>query len=147
MEEAALMRLAAENGSGLVLARKDLPADGEIDPLCEAASGGRPVTFVRLAPLFPGETGAFVRERLARAGHSGDVIGEAGIAEIERFSGRVPRLVNMLASAALFLAASNDAAQVDAEHVAEAAALRGLSVPVEPEGVAEPEGAEPEGRR
>ncbi len=133
MDEAALARLAAENRSGLVLARKQLPADGEADPLGEAVSGGRHITFVRLAPLLPGETDAFVHERLARAGHSGDVIGDAAIAAIERFSGRVPRLVNMLASAALFLAASNDAAQVDAEHVAEAAELRGLSVPAAPE--------------
>ncbi len=133
MDETALARLAADARSGLVLACKQLPADGEADPRCAAASGGRPVSFVRLAPLLPGETGAFLRERLARTGHPGGVIGDDAIAALEAYSGRVPRLVNMLASAALFLAASNDERQVSAEHVAEAAALRSLAAPGEPQ--------------
>ena len=133
MDGAALARLAADQRSAVVLACKHLPADGEADPLCAAASGGRPVSFVRLAPLLPGETGAFLRERLARAGRADTVIGDAATAGIERFSGGVPRLVNMLASAALFLAASNDDVQVDAEHVAEAAALRSLAAPGQPD--------------
>ncbi len=133
LDDAALAALAADPRSGLVLARKDVPATGEPDPVAEAVAGGRGVTTVRLAALQPGEAGTFLRTRLAAAGQSADLVTDEAVAAIEAYSGGVPRLINMLASAAFFLAATEGAAEVAADHVAEAAELRGLAPFAEPE--------------
>ncbi len=134
MDGAALAHLAADPQSALVLACKHVLADDEADRFSAAAAGSRPVTLVRLAPLLPGETGAFLSARLARTGHSSDLITDAAIAGIELYSGRVPRLVNTLSRAAFYLADRKGAVQVEAEHVEEAATLCGLSALPEPQG-------------
>ena len=116
IDEEALGRLIAQKRYGLVLARcRDLPA-GVLEL---AGTLERRVTVVPLAPLAPGETAVFLTARLVRAGRPADLIGPEAVARIEAWSGGVPRLVNMLATAALFLA-TQERATVTTAHVDEA---------------------------
>jgi hypothetical protein len=82
---------------------------------------------VRLEPLAAGETADFIAARLARAGWPGDLIAAEPAARIEACSGGIPRLVNMLASAAIFFAGAEPDAHVDVTHVDEAVEMFGLS--------------------
>ncbi len=106
-----------------------LLASGADDAASRAAAPR--ITVVRLAPLPAAETRAFVDARLARIGLSGRLLTDAAVAELARCSGGVPRVVNMLLGAALFLAHSEAAPAVDREHVEGAAALRNLDAVVE----------------
>jgi len=74
-----------------------------------------------LRPLTFDETGRYVRHRLRVAGAARPIFTEAALAEVYRHSGGVPRLVNVLAAHALFLAATFRRSQVEAAAVAAAA--------------------------
>lgn len=93
---------------------------------------GLRTTIVRLAPLAVSETRRYLDGRLARAGLSGELLSDDAVAELARRSAGVPRLLNMLVSAALFLAHIDKVSRVEVEHVAGAAALRNLDAVVEP---------------
>jgi len=141
IEDEALGELIAYKRGGLVLARcRDLPA-GVLE---RVGTLKRPVTVVPLAPLGAGETAAFLSARLVRAGRPADLIGPDAIARIEAWSGGVPRLVNMLASGALFLATQERTA-VTAAHVDEAAdmfsphAAESAGTATDPAGLRSPE--------
>jgi general secretion pathway protein A len=74
-----------------------------------------------LRPLSFAETGRYVDHRLRVAGASHPLFTAGAMAEIYRHSGGVPRLINIVSAHALFLAAADKRAQVDAATVASAA--------------------------
>ncbi len=75
-----------------------------------------------LAPLEAGEVAAYVRHRLRVAGTSrDDLFDDGALAELGRRSGGVPRVVNNLASQALFVAALRKLRRVDTDLVASVA--------------------------
>lgn len=141
LDEEALGLLIARNRGGLLLARcRDLPAG--VRELARTLE--QRVTIVPLAPLAPGETAGFLTARLVRAGRPPDLIGPEAVARIEAWSAGVPRLVNMLATAALFLA-TQERAVVTAVHVDEAAemfslhAVESAGTATDPAGLRSPE--------
>lgn len=74
-----------------------------------------------LRPFSLEETRDYVSHRLRIAGASQAVFTEAGVAALYRATGGVPRLINILAAHALFLAAASRRPQVDAAAVTAAA--------------------------
>ncbi len=74
-----------------------------------------------LRPLGLVETGRYIDHRLRVAGASYPIFTDSATAEVYRHSGGVPRLINILCAHALFLAAADRRAQVDAAFVASAA--------------------------
>jgi hypothetical protein len=121
MDEAALDQLALP-GVAAVLA--DLPSlEERLDGL------GVRVTVVRLAPLQPGEVGAFVADRLARAGQPAGLLTDGAVEALAAHSAGVPRVLNLLARAALFMAETEGAPQVEPQHVDQAVALREGGMP------------------
>jgi general secretion pathway protein A len=54
-----------------------------------------------LVPLSPSETARYVRHRLAVAGGGPDIFGEAAMRRVHRYSGGVPRLINIVCDRAL----------------------------------------------
>ncbi len=118
--EAALDHLGRLGTRAFVLAGTRDPGDEQ--------PGGSPTaaaTVVRLAALPPGEVGAFVAARLAQSGLGTDLLTEGAVAQLAEHSGGVPRVLNMLAGAALFLARAERAHRLEPAHVDQAAALRG----------------------
>jgi general secretion pathway protein A len=82
----------------------------------------------RLAPLSRDETVAYVRHRLQiSAGvERNHVFTDAALSEVYRFSGGIPRVVNLVCDRALLSAYAESAARIDAAYVKRAAAeLRG----------------------
>jgi len=75
-----------------------------------------------IGPLAPGETQAYVRHRLSVASHgkARDVFARRALVLLHRYSGGVPRLVNMLAHRALLAAFATDRARVTAADVKKA---------------------------
>ena len=121
LDEAALRSLALP-GVAAVLA--DLPdLAGRLESL------GIPATVVRLAPLRPDEIGAFVADRLARAEQSADLLTFGAVEALALHSAGVPRMLNLLARAALFMAETEAAARVEERHVSLAVALREGEMP------------------
>jgi general secretion pathway protein A len=74
-----------------------------------------------LRPLSFAETGRYIDHRLRVAGASRPLFTDGAVAEIYRHTGGVPRLINIACAHALFLAAAEGRAQVDAAAVAGAA--------------------------
>lgn len=118
LDEAALRQLGRLGAGSLVLAGLAGPAGwgGALPP------GAVPVGLV---PLGRDEVGAFVAARLAQAGQHADRISGQAVARLAERSGGVPRVLDMLVSAALFL---SEGGRIEAAHVDEAYALRGGSV-------------------
>jgi general secretion pathway protein A len=84
-----------------------------------------------IRPLSARETGRYVVERLLVAGHAkGDLFSEAALKELYRFSGGIPRVINVLADNALLVAFAKQATAVKGAMVREAARDVGL-IPVE----------------
>ena len=67
------------------------------------------------------ETSRYLKHRLRVAGAGRPIFTDAAMAEVYRHTGGVPRLVNLLAAHALFLAAAGRRSQVEAAAVASAA--------------------------
>jgi general secretion pathway protein A len=89
----------------------------------------------RLAPLSRDETASYVRHRLqiSAGAERHHVFGDAALSEVFRFSGGIPRLVNLVCDRALLAAYGESAPQIGAEYVKHAAAeLRGDSEPRAP---------------
>ncbi len=121
MDDAALESLALP---GVAAVLTDLPSlEARLEGL------GTVVTVVRLAPLRPDEVGAFVADRLARAGQSADLLTAGAVEAIALYSAGVPRVLNLLARAAMFMAETEGAARVEEEHVNLAVALRDGEMP------------------
>jgi len=81
-----------------------------------------------IRPLSSRETARYVAERLLVAGHAkGDLFSEAAQKELHRFSGGVPRVINVLADNALLVAFAKQARSVKGAMVREAARDVGLS--------------------
>ncbi len=119
MNEAALERLGRLGECAFVLAGMPDPGDDQPDGPSAAAT-----TVVRLAALPRDEVGAFVAARLAESGLGADLLSSEAVARLAEHSGGMPRVLNMLAGAALFLARAERAPRVEAAHVDQAAALR-----------------------
>lgn len=115
MTEAALDRLGRFGECAVVLAGL-VGVEGDRLPDAKAV-------VVSLAPLAPDEVGSFLAEYLALAGLDLGVMGPGAVARLAAHSGGVPRVLNMLARAAVFLA-SADGGRVEAAHVDQAASLR-----------------------
>jgi general secretion pathway protein A len=86
----------------------------------------------RLAPLSRDEVAAYVRHRLSvSAGAERDhVFGDAALSSVFRFSGGIPRLVNLVCDRALLAAYSNGSPQIDSDLVRRAAAELNGDMPV-----------------
>ena len=121
LDEAALRSLAMP---GVVAVLADLP-----DLAGRLKSLGIAVTVVRLAPLRPDEIGAFVADRLARAEQSSELLTADAVEALALHSAGVPRVLNLLARAALFMAETEAAARVEERHVSLAVALREGEMP------------------
>ncbi len=119
MTAAALDHLGKLGTCAFMLAGTRDPGDEQPEGSLMAAA-----TVVRLAALPPGEVGAFVAARLAQSGLDADLLTEDAVTQLCRHSGGMPRMLNMLAGAALFLARAERAHRVEAAHVDQAAALR-----------------------
>ena len=132
MNEAALNHLGQFGRCAFVLAGMPDPGDEQPD----GPHAG--VVAVRLAALPPDEIGAFVAARLAQSGMRADLLSEAAVAQLAKHSGGVPRVLNMLAGAASFLARAERASCVEAVHVDQAAALRDAGVEIDAAGAALP---------
>jgi hypothetical protein len=87
----------------------------------------RRVTPVTLEPLSPEEVARFVAARLATAGRRRDMLEPEAVLALAQHSAGLPRLVNVLGSAAMFLANLERAPRVCQRHVDEAASLRGVA--------------------
>ena len=129
LDEATLRQLAERDGpcvlAGLPTLAGQLPA---------------PFTVTRLRPLPPDEVARFVAVRLAEAGRRRDLLEPDAVLALARLSGGVPRQLNALAGAAVFLAGLDGAATVSRRHVEEAAAMRDGDADVAPSVLpAEPE--------
>ena len=73
-------------------------------------------------PLTNAESRGYMEHRLAVAGRAdGDIFGDDALAEIQRFTGGVPRLINTLADAALMAAFNRDHGSVSAFEIRGAA--------------------------
>ncbi len=116
MDEAALDSLAVP---GVTAVLADLPG---LETRLE--NHGLAVTIVRLDPLRPDEIGAFVADRLVRAGQPTDLLTADAVEAVALHSAGVPRVLNLLARAALFMAETEAAARVEERHVSLAVALR-----------------------
>ena len=95
-----------------------------------AAEGGPAI--VRLTPLEHDEVGPFLTAWLAHSGQPPNLLGTGAVTALVACSGGIPRVLAMLASAAIWVADMEHAAQVTAGHVAEAILLRdgiGLNAP------------------
>lgn len=115
-DAATLDRLCA-SGAAVILA--DLPGlEARLD------NHDRPAAVVRLAPLRTDEVGAFVADRLTRAGQLPDMLTAGAVAALALHSSGIPRVLNLLARAALFVAASEGTEPVEGRHVDLAVALR-----------------------
>ena len=128
MGDAALDSLALP-GMASVLA--DLPSlEGRLEErLASLGITGTVMTVVRLAPLRPDEIGAFVADRLARAGQPVGMLTAGAVEALALQSAGVPRVLNLLARAALFMAETDGAARVEERHVSLAVALREGEMP------------------
>ena len=74
-----------------------------------------------LAPLSGEETSAYVRHRLRVAGATREIFSNSGLREIQRLSGGVPRLINIISDRALLGAFTEDRHLVSASVVRRAA--------------------------
>jgi len=117
LNEAMLDRLAHLGECTIVLA-------GTADPGENCRDSSAAMTVVRLSALAPDEVGPFLAARLARAGLDPELLSGAAVARLAERSGGIPRVLNILAGAALFFARAEGAPRVEAGHVDEAAALR-----------------------
>lgn len=116
MDEGTLARLCATDRPFVLAA---LPAFAE-----RLAGVPRAVTPVALEPLAPEEVARFVAARLAAAGRARDLLEPDAVLALARHSAGLPRLVNVLGGAAVFLAGLAGASRVGQRHVDEAAAMR-----------------------
>jgi general secretion pathway protein A len=81
-----------------------------------------------IRPLNPGETLRYVVERLLVAGHpKGDLFAEPALRALHRYSGGIPRMINVLADNALLIAYSQQEPRVSAAMLHEAARDVGLA--------------------
>lgn len=85
-----------------------------------------PARFAVMAveALAPDEVARFVAARLAAAGQRRDLLDPDAVLALAQHSGGVPRQINAIAGAAVFLAGLDGAAQVGRHHVEEATAMR-----------------------
>jgi general secretion pathway protein A len=86
-----------------------------------------------IRPLGAHETERYVVERLLVAGHAkGDLFADGALRALHRYSGGVPRVINVLADNALLVAFAQQAHRVSAAMLREAARDVGLAGPDEP---------------
>jgi general secretion pathway protein A len=91
-----------------------------------------------IRPLGAQETERYVVERLLVAGHAkGDLFGSAALRALYRYSGGIPRVINVLADNALLLAFARQIERVNASIVHEAARDVGLAGAEEPDAAPE----------
>lgn len=121
LDGAALDRLGRLGARHVVLAGVPGSGDG-FDRLPARA------TVVRLAPLPPGEVGAFTAALLARPGRGAPPPSERAVRRLAECSSGVPRALDVLVGASALLAASEGAARIEASHVDRVAATRGGAV-------------------
>ena len=96
---------------------RDLVASGELRVLRERIG-----VQCHLGPLSPGETGGYIRHRLAKVGWSGTPSFEHGaFDEIHRWTGGVPRRINLLCNRLLLSRFLNAQTSIDVAAVAEIA--------------------------
>jgi general secretion pathway protein A len=74
-----------------------------------------------LLPFSREETRAYVRHRLQVAGRTGPIFGDGALRRVHRFSGGIPRLINVICDRALLGAYAQGRARVDARVVSKAA--------------------------
>lgn len=74
-----------------------------------------------LDPLSPAETAAYIRYRLKLVGGAADLFDDEACAAVYRFTGGVPRLINLLCDQALVYGYSQDMRRIPFETVAEVA--------------------------
>jgi type II secretory pathway predicted ATPase ExeA len=77
-----------------------------------------------LDPLAPTETAAYIRFRLGKVGGAPDLFDDLACAAVHRFSGGVPRLINLLCDQSLVYGFSEDLPRIGLQTVAEVAADR-----------------------
>lgn len=116
----ALARLGQLGARAFVLAGLDGPEGLGSREIIPGA------TIVRLSPLPPGEVAAFLAQRLHQAGLPDTLLSGGAMGQLAARSGGVPRVLNILAGAALFLARAEQSPRVEAVHVDEAATRRAM---------------------
>ncbi len=116
MDADALARLCASDKPFVLAALPDFAE--------RLAGVHRPITTVTLEPLSPVEVARFVAARLAAAGQPRDMLEPDAVLALARNSGGLLRLVNVLGSAAVFLAELEDAPRVARRHVDGAVSMR-----------------------
>ena len=88
----------------------------------------RVVVHCRLAPLKNDEVGRYIDFRLQQAGYAGkELFHREAVGQIGRYSGGIPRLINIVCDNALLLAYAGSKKQVSAEMVQEVARDLGLT--------------------
>jgi general secretion pathway protein A len=84
--------------------------------------------------LTPRETAEYVRERLLIAGHeTGDVFPSSALKAIAKYTGGIPRSINVLCDNALLIGFAKESLRVSAGMVQEAALDMGLIQPTSPQ--------------
>ncbi|MBN2243527.1 MAG: SH3 domain-containing protein, partial [Acidobacteria bacterium] len=73
-----------------------------------------------LRPLVLSETSDYIHFRIVKAGKGSVLFEDRAIKAVYRFSGGIPRLVNLIASRAMMVAYINSSHKVDKEHVRDA---------------------------
>lgn len=117
LSPAALARLSATDKP---LALAAVPSFAE-----RLAGLARPITTVTLEPLPPEEVARFVATRLSSARRPRNTVEPDAVLALAQHSAGLPRLVNVLAQAAVLLAELEQAPRVGRRHVEEAIAMRG----------------------
>jgi hypothetical protein len=102
-----------------------------------------PVVRVALEKLAPAEIEGLVAARLAAGGRPRDMFAPEALQALARHSGGRLRLVLVLAGAALFVAEREGAPRVGADHVDDAAEMRGVAVDEASPAELEPESTPP----
>ncbi len=82
------------------------------------------LSIVTLGPLAPSDVGPFLAAQLAQSGQPADLLHPDAVAALARHAAGSARAVQTLAGLAVFLARLEDAPQVSAAHVAEAAEVQ-----------------------
>jgi hypothetical protein len=132
ISEAALERLGTLGDCAFVLAARQLA-----DPRPGRDPSGAIARVVRLSPLPPGESAAFMTALLARPGMRPGLSSREVELRLHAQSGGVPRVLNRVAQAALLLARAEGATRVGARHLSRATVLYGSALGLETDDLAE----------
>jgi type II secretory pathway predicted ATPase ExeA len=106
---------------------KQTLADPKLEQLMQ-----RVVAQFHLGPLSPGETRAYIAHRLYAAGANRPIFSDSAIALIQKGSGGVPRLINLICDAALLYGFAEELSEIDEALIRQVMADRGLGARREP---------------